>query len=40
MKVEKVVGKPKKGRNHVPGPGTYKIGSVWELNKDSKIQDI
>jgi len=40
LKMEKKLKKPKKPKNHVPGPGTYKIGSTWNLDKDNKNQDI
>ncbi len=40
LKVEKKPAKPKKGKNHVPGPGTYGVGSVWNLTTNGKNQDI
>jgi hypothetical protein len=40
VKIEKKPKKPKKTKNHVPGPGAYGVGSVWNLDKDNKNQDI
>ncbi len=40
LKMEKKLKKPKKPKNHVPGPGTYKIGSTWNLDPQNKNQDI
>ena len=36
VKIEKVQGKPKRGKTFKPGPGAYNIHSTWNLDNAKK----